>query len=74
MGTLEGRMHTITDIARFLNVSKRTVQRMIKRGELRAYRIGGVMRIPPHALEQLLRGDDVFDPHDESHLQLDLFN
>ena len=47
---------------------------MIKRGELRAYRIGGVMRIPPHALEQLLRGDDVFDPHDESHLQLDLFN
>lgn len=73
MDGLDGRLYSITEVAKFLNVSRKTVQRMIWNRELRAYRIGGQYRIPPLAVEHMLRPDDVFDPLDESHKQLDLF-
>jgi excisionase family DNA binding protein len=67
-------MYSITGVAKYLNLSIRTVQRMIKRGELRAYRIGGVMRVPPLALEELLRKSAVEGiVRDDAWRQQDLF-
>jgi excisionase family DNA binding protein len=44
------------DIARWMNVSRRTVMRWVKRGQLDAYQIGNVTRIRPadflHFLER----------------------
>jgi len=67
-------MYSITGVAKYLNLSVRTVQRMIKRGDIRAYRIGGVMRVPPLALEELLRKSAIEGTlRDDTWRQQDLF-
>lgn len=53
---MENRLLSIAEVAEFLNVSKRTVQRLIKRGSLRALAVGGQKRISRFALEEMLRG------------------
>lgn len=60
------------EIARRLDVSERTVYRLIERGQLRAIRVGRVVRIPVDAFEEFLRrfggraaGDD-HDPPDQA--------
>jgi len=53
---------TIREIAKFLNVSIRTVQRMVKRGDLDAIRVGGQIRVRRSALDMLLREGAVFPP------------
>ena len=58
---MENRLLSIAEVAEFLNVSKRTVQRLIKRGSLRAMAVGGQKRISRFALEEMLRGDEL--PH-----------
>jgi excisionase family DNA binding protein len=43
--------------ARMLDLSRRTVDRMIHRGEIRAVRMGGrIVRIPRSEIERLIRG------------------
>lgn len=49
------RWHTTGEIAESLNVCTHTVRNLIKRGRLRAVRVGHVWRISPGALEQFLR-------------------
>lgn len=44
---------TIAEIAAYLETSVASVYRMIKRGELRAFRVGGRWRVKRSALEQL---------------------
>ena len=39
------RLHTIDEIAELLNLSPRTVRRLIEAGALRAHRIGRLVRI-----------------------------
>lgn len=52
---MEDTMLSVKEIAKFLSVSKRTVQRMVKRGELDAVRVGGQIRVRRTALDRLLR-------------------
>ena len=56
---MENRLLSIAEVAEFLNVSTRTVQRLIKRGSLRAMAVGGQKRISRFALEEMLRGDEL---------------
>ena len=56
---MENRLLSIAEVAEFLNVSKRTVQRLIKRGSLRAMAVGGQKRSSRFALEEMLRGDEL---------------
>jgi excisionase family DNA binding protein len=48
-------LHTVSQTAEILNASKRTVRRYIERGLLRAVKIGGLVRIDPADLEDLIR-------------------
>ena len=52
---------TIPEVARFLRVSKTTVYKMIKDGELPAKRIRGQWRIMRHALQEYLADGDAPD-------------
>ena len=49
---------TIEDVADYLRVSVRTVQRMIKDGRLHAISLGRTWRIPITALEDLVALND----------------
>jgi excisionase family DNA binding protein len=49
-----GSLLSKRDIARIGNVSVRTVERLIERGELKAVRMGGQVRITLAAFEQYL--------------------
>ena len=56
----------VREVAERLNVSPRTIQRLVKAGKLRAYRVGGQIRIPEAALKEMMIGvtfeDDDFKP------------
>ena len=45
---------TIKDVARFLNCSKRTVQRLIDSRDLEVVRIGRSVRVRPEALKAFI--------------------
>jgi len=45
----------IRAVAKQLDVSTRTVRRLIEKGELAYHRIGGSIRVTPADLERLLR-------------------
>jgi excisionase family DNA binding protein len=45
---------SVQDVARRINVNPRTVNRMIERGELPAYRVSGVLRIDERDLQAYL--------------------
>ncbi len=47
----------VDEVAKRLHVSPQTIRVMIERGELRAVRVGRVIRIPVEALEGFLRGE-----------------
>jgi excisionase family DNA binding protein len=49
------RLLTVDDIAGLLQVSRRTVEEIISRGELRPIRIGRLRRIHPDTLEAFIR-------------------
>jgi len=59
---MEDSLLSVKEIAKFLNVSIRTVQRMVKRGDLDAVRVGGQIRVHRSALDRLLREGAVFPP------------
>jgi excisionase family DNA binding protein len=48
-------LHTVATTAEILNVSEKTVRRLIANGCLRAIRIGGLVRVAPADLEDLIR-------------------
>ena len=50
------RLHTKKEAATILNTSERTVSRLIDKGLLRAIKIGGLVRIAPADLLDLMRG------------------
>lgn len=70
---IKEHMFTIDEVAKALSVSRRTVERLIKKGELRAYQVGGQKRIPPVAVEQMLRQVELPNNYDEAWQPLDLF-
>ena len=70
---LEEAMYTIREVATYLKVSERTVQRLIKSGRLRAYTVGGQKRIAPVALKRYLDSSLMEDLNDDTWRQLDLF-
>ena len=53
--TILPRLLTISEAAEILNTSVKTVDRHIKDGELRAIKIGRLVRIDPHDLEDFIR-------------------
>ncbi len=48
------QIYTAEEVARMLRVNIRTVHRLIKRGELEAFTIGGVYRIYQSALDDYI--------------------
>lgn len=50
----EDRMMNIREVARFLNVSTKTVYRLLDRGELTAVKVGARWRIHPDAVREYL--------------------
>jgi excisionase family DNA binding protein len=70
---IKEHMFTIAQVAEALSVSRRTVERLIKRGDLRAYQVGGQKRIPPVAVEQMLRKVELPNNYDTTWQKLDLF-
>jgi len=46
------------DIAEWMNVSRRTVMRWVRRGKLAAYQIGNVTRIHPDDFSRFLESHD----------------
>lgn len=46
---------SVQEVAKRLNVNPRTVNRMVERGELPAYRISGVLRVDEQDLQEYLR-------------------
>ena len=70
---IKEHMFTIDEVAQALSVSRRTVERLIKKGDLRAYQVGGQKRIPPVAVEQMLRQVELPNNYDEAWQPLDLF-
>ena len=57
---MEDTMLSVKEIAKMLSVSKRTIQRMVKRGDLDAIRVGGQIRVRRSALDQMLRECSVY--------------
>ena len=55
--TAEPEFYTVQEVADRMRVSRKTIYRLVERGELRAVRLGDVYRIPREALEALLRGE-----------------
>lgn len=51
--------YTVSEVATLLNVSARTVSRMIKNGELPANRVGGAVRIAPADLSVYLNASKI---------------
>ncbi|MDY6796991.1 MAG: helix-turn-helix domain-containing protein [Actinomycetota bacterium] len=46
---------SVPQIAAILNVSKRTVYRMVENGDLQAYKIGQLLRVPESEVARYLR-------------------
>lgn len=46
----------VGDVAALLHIDRRTVYRLIERGELHGVRVGRVWRVPRLALEEFLTG------------------
>jgi excisionase family DNA binding protein len=53
---LSSRLLTLHDVADRLQVSPRTVRRLIDKGELGSIRIGRCVRIRPEVLKKLIAG------------------
>lgn len=57
----ETRFSTVPEIAEFLRVSKMTVYRLIRAGDLPTYQFGRQFRVPTQAVWDYMRGQKV-DP------------
>ena len=65
MSTASNVLLSVREVADRLKVSPRTVQRLVRKKDLRAYRVGRQLRIPELAITELLRNtkfdDDEFE-------------
>jgi excisionase family DNA binding protein len=59
---------SVREVAERLKVSTRTVQRLVRRQDLRAYRVGRQLRIPELAITELLRNTK-FDDEEFEQIQ-----
>jgi excisionase family DNA binding protein len=50
---------TVSEVARMLRLSQVTVNRLIRRNELQAYRFGKVYRIPKYEVERFLNASHI---------------
>jgi excisionase family DNA binding protein len=53
----EPEFYTVQEVADRLRVSRKTIYRMVERGEIRAVRLGDVYRIPREGLDAFIRGE-----------------
>jgi excisionase family DNA binding protein len=69
LGEPEPALLTSTEAARLLGVSRRTVIRLARDGDLRAVRLGpnGNWRILRHGVAEIIRADPVTSPNGEVH-------
>lgn len=51
---LQGQWFRPDEIARMLNISRRTVYRKVRKGEIKAYKIGKLIRIPRDEIERII--------------------
>jgi excisionase family DNA binding protein len=58
MPGLTKRLYRPDEVAEMLNVSKRTVYRMVRRGELKKDPRRNLVRIPATAVREFLRGKE----------------
>jgi len=61
---------TLQQAAAMLQVSERTIQRMVKRGEIPGTRIGGQWRFDRDQLRAMVRGEWTRPPADYSDIEL----
>jgi|TARA_A100000172_G_scaffold70748_1_gene51213 excisionase family DNA binding protein len=65
MNNVSNVLLSVREVAERLKVSPRTVQRLVRKKDLRAYRVGRQLRIPELAITELLRNtkfdDDEFE-------------
>jgi|TARA_R100001440_G_scaffold59873_2_gene79600 excisionase family DNA binding protein len=59
---------SVREVAERLKVSPRTVQRLVRKKDLRAYRVGRQLRIPELAITELLRNTK-FDDEEFEQIQ-----
>jgi PTS system nitrogen regulatory IIA component len=52
---IKGQLWSIKDVSEYLNVAEKTVSRMIARGELPAFKIGGQWRFHPDSIGEWIR-------------------
>ncbi|MDR1806454.1 MAG: helix-turn-helix domain-containing protein [Propionibacteriaceae bacterium] len=50
--SLDNRLSTLDQVAEDLNLCRKTLDRAIARGELRAYKIGRAVRLRPHDVDK----------------------
>ena len=55
MSSTSNQLLSVREVAETLRVSPRTVQRLIRANELRAFRVGRQLRIPELAVTEMLR-------------------
>lgn len=48
---------TVSDLARYLNVSERTVQTLLNKGAIPSYKVGGSRRIDPQDVDRYLQAN-----------------
>jgi len=56
VGNNSSGLLAVKEVARRLNVSTRTIHRLIKADKLRAYKVGHQLRIPEAAIEEMMLG------------------
>jgi len=58
----EGRFLTVSEAATRLQISAKTIRRLIDRGDLPALRIGHLIRIPEESFESFLKARQINNP------------
>jgi len=59
--SMEQEVLTLDEVAKLFRISRRTAEKLVRSGQIRAFKIGRVWRIPRQALEDFLSGKGVGD-------------
>lgn len=62
MNTAEPRFMSVAEAARFVNLSEKTIRRLIEENKIPSIRVGNSIRIPVRWRDQLLQAAD--DAHE----------
>lgn len=62
MNTAEPRFMSVAEAARFVNLSEKTIRRLIEENRIPSIRVGNSIRIPVRWRDQLLQASD--DAHE----------